>query len=233
MTRKIARTYSSERMTTRRERIIRIARTILAEGGPEALTISRLSEEANVAPSTIYRGFESKEGVILATIVDHMEGIRDYLTRTPTRGRLDAIFSEYDWIVAELFRDPEFARVVIDFYFSSDARPEARQALRSVAEMRVRHWLARTAGDGGLVPGLSLERIIEFQVDAEYATLHKWARRLIDRQTLPDELKLNFLFVAMACTTGRVRDEIIEKVREMNESMGDPPIRKAMVSAGL
>jgi AcrR family transcriptional regulator len=225
MTEKIARTYSSERMTTRRERIVRIARGILAEGGPDALTINRLSEEAKVAPSTIYRSFESKEGVILATIVDHMSGIRDYLLRSPTRGDLDSIFSEYDWIAAELFRDPEYARVVIDFYFSSDAKPIARKALRSVAHMRITDWITRADAHGILVPGLNRDRLIEYQVDTEYIVLHKWARRLIAKERLADELKVNFLMTAAAAVIDKEQQDIIARLTGLHAQLGTPPVK--------
>lgn len=222
---KPARTYSSAKMATRRERIVRIAHGILAEGGPDALTINRLSEEAGVAPSTIYRGFDSKEGVILATIVEHMRGIREFLSRTPSRGDIDSIFSEYDWIVAELYRDPEYGRVVIDFYFSGQADRAARDALRSVAEMRISAYITTAAEAGHILPGLDLERLIAFQVDTEYGVFHRWARGLIDRSLLADELKATFLMTAAAAVDERWRGDIVDRLTALHGLIRDASTR--------
>lgn len=220
MTQRITRTYSSARMGKRRDRIVQIARRILAEGGPDALTINRLCDEAEVAPSTIYRSFESKEGVILATIVDHMTSIRDYLVRSPIRGSIESVFNEYDWIAAELFRDPEFAQVAINIYFSMDANPVARRSLRSIAQMRIEGWIVRAAERGVLLDGLNRERLIEYQVDTEYMVLHKWARQLIPKNRVANELKANFLMTVTAAVIDDERANLVPRLIALHRLLG-------------
>jgi AcrR family transcriptional regulator len=72
-----SRRYASLAMSERRQRIIERAHAILGEGGVQALTIARLSREAGVAPRTIYRLFNDKDGVVLATVSDRLHEVRE------------------------------------------------------------------------------------------------------------------------------------------------------------
>ncbi len=203
--------YDSPRMADRRRRVLDCARRILAEGGVEAMTINRLSEMAEVAPSTIYRSFESKEGVIYHSIVDHMVGIGDRLDAIGRPETLDALEAEYGWITRELQTDPEYGRAIMQLYFGPRIDAPARASLRSVARTRSGHFLAAMAKTGKLDAGLDPDWIAERQVDLEFAVLLRWMQRSLPDAALADALFASFLFAVGSALAEPYREEALQR----------------------
>lgn len=54
----------------KRARILEAARTVCARGGFEAARMERIAAEAKVSKGTLYRFFESKEELLLASLID-------------------------------------------------------------------------------------------------------------------------------------------------------------------
>lgn len=214
-----ARSYSSGIMVERRARILRVARELLAEG-EQNLTINRLCEQAEVAARTVYRAFGDREGLIHAVIAEHMDGIRAFLAIAPLKGDIASIFREYDWITAELFRGPKFARVIVGFYFSQNPRPRALASLRSVALQRVTAWMDHAAERGDLAPSLDRDRVALHQVDTEYVQFNKWAAGQIVDEHVADELKANFLMTAIVASRGIERERLTDMLAHAHARMG-------------
>lgn len=209
--------YDSPRMADRRRRVLKFAHQILAEGGVEAMTINRLSELAQVAPSTIYRIFESKEGVIYHSIVEHMDGIGERLEEIGRPTTFNAIEREYDWIMRELHSDPEYGRAVMQLYFGPNIEAPARQSLRSVARERAAHFLASMDRAGKLDARQDLDWICERQVDAEFSVLLRWMQRSLPDQALADALASAFLCVIGPILAEPLRTEAYERARRAHE----------------
>lgn len=203
--------YDSPRMAERRVRILKFAHQILAEGGVEAMTINRLSELAEVAPSTIYRGFESKEGVIYQSIVEHMDGIADHLDGVGRPATFDAVEAEYDWIVTELHRDPEYARAIMQLYFSPTIDARARLSMRSVAIGRVEHFLGAMQDAGQLDPRIDPAIACERQVDLEYSVFLNWMQRSLKDESVADALKSAFFLAVAPILAEPARTEALER----------------------
>lgn len=214
------RQYSSPGMTERRRRIIDRAHEILGEGGVQALTIERLSREADVAPRTLYRLYGDKEGVIFATVAERLREVRAHIARKRKDYTIDVVFRELDWMVSEMYRDSLYARTVIDFFFSSDPRPAAVRELGSVAYNRFRNWLDREILAGHCCSLLDLERIAQELVESEFVIYHRWAVGTIDGPTCCLELHANFLKSAVLVLDGPERQRHIELLAEKHRALG-------------
>ncbi|OJX65641.1 MAG: hypothetical protein BGO95_01960 [Micrococcales bacterium 73-13] len=70
-----------------RRRLLQAARALMAEGGPESLTIAGLAERAEIGLGTFYNYFESREAIIDAVIYDIVETLGQ---------RLDALTAEIE-----------------------------------------------------------------------------------------------------------------------------------------
>ncbi len=214
------RKYSSPGMTERRERIIERAHHILGEGGVHALTIDRLSREADVAPRTLYRLYGDKEGVIFETVAERLREVRGYIARKNKEYTIDVVFKELDWMVAEMNRDELYARTVIDFFFSSDPRPAAIRELGSVAYNRFRNWMDRQILAGHACDLLDLERIAQELVESEFIVYHRWAVGTIDGPTCCLELHANFLKSAILVLDGPERRHYVELLAKKHRELG-------------
>jgi len=203
--------YDSPRMAERRMRILKFAHQILAEGGVDAMTINRLSELAEVAPSTIYRSFESKEGVIYHSIVEHMDGIADHLETVGRPATFAQVEAEYDWIVTELHRDPEYARAIMQLYFSPTIDARARRSMRSVAVGRAEHFLLAMKKKGLLDEQMDAAWIRERQVDLEYSVFLRWMQRAIRSEDVADALKAAFFLAVSPVLAEPARGEALAR----------------------
>jgi AcrR family transcriptional regulator len=214
------RKYTSPVMIERRQRVVDCAHRILGEGNIPALTIERLCREAEVAPRTIYRLFGNKEGVVQATVQDRLSEVREYLAQRRAEYTLDVVFAELDWMVSEMERDDEYARVVIGFYFSMEPREAAIQELRSVAYNRFRNWLDREILAGNAERRLDLERIAQEFVSKEFLVYQRWAVGKVDAAQCRLELHSNFLKTAVLVLTGAAREACIEALAAKQRELG-------------
>lgn len=72
-----------------RRRLIEAARDQISEGGPESVTITSITDRADVAQGTFYNYFESRDAIIDALIFDSVESLGQRLDAL-TAGMSDA-----------------------------------------------------------------------------------------------------------------------------------------------
>lgn len=66
-----------------RERILRAARTLVAEQGPEGLTMQAVASAAGVGKGTVFRRFGDRAGLTLALLDDYMREFQDAFLHGP------------------------------------------------------------------------------------------------------------------------------------------------------
>jgi AcrR family transcriptional regulator len=66
-----------------RARILAAARRLLAERGPDGLTMDAVASEAGVGKGTVFRRFGDRAGLAEALVDDHMRGFQDRLLHGP------------------------------------------------------------------------------------------------------------------------------------------------------
>ena len=206
-------------MTDRRKRIIDCAHVILGEGGPQALTIERLSREAEVAPRTLYRLFGDKEGVVLSTVTERLREVRSHLARKQRTYDLETTLTELDWMVDEMRRDVLYARTVISFFFAQEQREAALRELTSVAYNRFRNWLDREIHIGHVETRLDLDRIAQEHVAGEWLVYHAWTLHGDDTRCRL-ELRCNFLKNAITTLVDPARTEYLLLLAKHQHNLG-------------
>jgi AcrR family transcriptional regulator len=66
-----------------RQRILCAARTLLAEHGPDALTMQAVATAAGVGKGTVFHRFGDRDGLTQALIDDYMRAFQDAFLRGP------------------------------------------------------------------------------------------------------------------------------------------------------
>jgi AcrR family transcriptional regulator len=64
--------------------ILEAAREIIAEKGPDGLSLRELARRIDYSPSGLYEYFKSKDDLVMAIRAEGLELLRDYLNRVPT-----------------------------------------------------------------------------------------------------------------------------------------------------
>src|SRR3954462_15631238 len=70
----------------RKERLIAAAVALAAEGGYDAVQMRDVAARAEVALGTLYRHFPSKDHLLLATLTEQAEALRERIAQRPPDG---------------------------------------------------------------------------------------------------------------------------------------------------
>jgi AcrR family transcriptional regulator len=110
----------------RRERVVRAAHELAAEGGYEAVQMRDVAARAEVALGTIYRYFPSKDAVLLAVMVQWLGDLENRVTRHPPTGAttVDRIMDVLTRAVRSMEREPRLTRAVIGAMTAGDPAGE-------------------------------------------------------------------------------------------------------------
>jgi AcrR family transcriptional regulator len=138
-----------------RERILRTAYELFSLHGLNVVGVDRIAAESGVAKTTLYRHFQSREGLVLAVLELHealwtrawLEQEVERRARTP-RTRLLAIFDAFgDWFDEPSFEGCLFTNVLIETHnHSSPIRVSAVKRLATIRD------LVQTYADGAGIP---------------------------------------------------------------------------------
>jgi TetR/AcrR family transcriptional regulator, cholesterol catabolism regulator len=99
----------------RRERVIRAAQELAADGGYDAVQMRDVASRGEVALGTIYRYFPSKDALLLAVMVQWLGDLEQRVTRHPPAGAttVDSIMDVLGRAVRSMDREPRLTRAVI------------------------------------------------------------------------------------------------------------------------
>ena len=135
------------------DRILRTATELFRREGIAAVGVNRIIREADVAPMTLYRQFESKDGLVAASLehwgTQWLHLLAEALDRRgdDPQARFDALWDALEtWVAAEGFRGSFLANGAIELRSRPDHPARAviaahRRALRELLED-----LAKAAG---------------------------------------------------------------------------------------
>jgi len=101
-----------------RRRILTAARLVLAERGPEALTVSEVAERAGINRSTAYQHFRTRD----ALAADVMREVAEELTGK--LGETGALWGQVDEMSLFFVEHPELARLMVHQLLAESPLPE-------------------------------------------------------------------------------------------------------------
>jgi TetR/AcrR family transcriptional regulator, cholesterol catabolism regulator len=106
----------------RRERVIRAALDLAAEGGYDAVQMRDVAQRAEVALGTIYRYFPSKDALLAAVMVQWVADLERRVTRHPPTGEttVERIDDVLDRALRSMGRDPRLTTALVSAMTAGD-----------------------------------------------------------------------------------------------------------------
>jgi AcrR family transcriptional regulator len=122
----------------RRERVVRAALELGAEGGYEAVQMRDVATRAAVALGTIYRYFPSKDSLLLAVMVHWLGDLEQRVSRRPPTGdtTVERIMDVMTRALGSMDRDPRLTAAVIGAMTAGD--PASVPAIDEVSQAMAR-----------------------------------------------------------------------------------------------
>ena len=125
----------------RRERVIRAALELAAEGGYDLVQMRDVAAGAQVALGTIYRYFPSKDALLLAVMVQWLVDLEDRVTRHPPTGdtTVDRIMDVLRRALRSMDREPRLTTAVVGAMTAGDPASVAAigEATQTMARIMV------------------------------------------------------------------------------------------------
>lgn len=112
--------YNSPLMAERRQHILALARQMLAEAGYDGLSMRELAARANVAVSTIYTAFGSKDDLIYEASSDLYQQSFSPASASPHRPSLEIIALVCDGLGRNTRPSVAYAQACCRIYFLAD-----------------------------------------------------------------------------------------------------------------
>jgi AcrR family transcriptional regulator len=114
----------------RRERVIKAAMELAAEGGYDAVQMRDVAARAHVALGTIYRYFASKDHLLAATLVEFARDVQSRLARQPSKASsvADRVVDAVRRAMKALERQPLLGKAMVTAISSPDPNVTGCQA---------------------------------------------------------------------------------------------------------
>ncbi len=126
----------------RRERVIRAAMSLAAEGGYEAVQMRDVATRADVALGTIYRYFGSKDHLLAAGLVEWVRDLRRRVSQRPPQGGTTAtrMVEILRRATRAMEREPKLSEAVVTALASNDkgvaaCQVEVGQVMASIQDL--------------------------------------------------------------------------------------------------
>jgi AcrR family transcriptional regulator len=127
-----------------RERILDVAENLFYWHGITATGVDRIAAEAGIAPTTMYRLFQSKDALVAAYVDRYAAGYRAWiqsLTSDPTVTADERILALFDGLLAntgpEAFRGCPFLMVLAEYPDAGSAAHASAQAVKAWVRARL------------------------------------------------------------------------------------------------
>jgi AcrR family transcriptional regulator len=193
----------TERQEARRRRILRATAQLAAKGGLDAVQMREVAEMSGVALGTLYRYFPSKIHLLVATMYDQLEQLREQVRKRPPRGE-DAGERVADVLMRTfraLQREPNLAEAMVRALTFADRSVSAD--VEAVSRLTTSIVLSAMQGGGDMrepnAEELAAIRVIE----------HVWHSALL-------------MWLSGRASISQVRDDIATAARLLDE-----PARRA------
>jgi len=195
----------AERKERTRADLVAAARVVFLQQGFHAASLDEIAEEAGYTKGAVYSNFASKDELFLAVLDAHFERRADaYREIALDQADIDGVYRA----VARFWRDanerePEWARLVAEFFVHASRHEPLRSAAREVRERGIRSISAIVApiaaaqgieftlpleqiirGSGALNRGLAIEQLLDPDLPGEiFEAAHVAYMRGLTRET--------------------------------------------------
>jgi AcrR family transcriptional regulator len=172
----------------RKERLIRAATALAAEGGYDAVQMRDVAARAEVALGTLYRHYASKDQLLLAAMAQQAATLRERLVQRPPNGDTPAarVSDVLRRASRALERSPLVTKAMLAAMSSSE---DAAVPLKHEIDSTLRAIIADVVdGDGHCTTFADLDGIVRVLGSVWFAELTYWSNGLNQSSSMGDNL---------------------------------------------
>ncbi len=186
----------------RRERILKVTTDHLRKHGYDHVNMRDLAEAADVSPTTLYRLFDSKETLVLATVRDQIDRITSSVAEKETAGvgRLFALLRSFAVNVTD---DKAVGEAIPTLLFMAEAGAPATEILLANA-IRARTLTVKDMKQLDEIDAKTdADHLAKQLTMATWGPMLLWSKGFIEAKRLADEMVIASIWVLLPVLTSQ------------------------------
>jgi len=204
--------------TRRRRRILDAARTLIESGGEEGFSIKPVADAAELSVATIYNLFGSKEGLLVALLMESVLSFEKRLDELAPATPIDRIAAISALAVGEFTSEPRFYRPLLYLIEQMGSRALLLGVIRRCVDLG--HEAIGWAVETGDIQAVVEPRVLAHQIFMAFIqALRMWSSGL-SSSDLFDAQVVHFRTLMLAAVANEpLRSKLHEQLRALNATM--------------
>lgn len=203
----------------RRARIVTAAHDLLREVGREALSMKMVAARADVAVSTLYKLFDSKQAILSMVFDQDLERFKDRVAATVSVDLIERIMDTVDFATETYRADPRLQRALLWRPPSLEGDASLDAALR---EPRIEFWrgLVRAAiQEGQLKPSTDANALATLLIHVFSGAIEDWMANAISLDQLRAETQFGFAVALSVFASSSEAPRLRKRLKILQQSL--------------
>lgn len=210
--------YKSDNIMERRERILRVARKMIAQSGVAELSVRELCARAGIAQKTLYNAFGSKDHVITLAVTQYTQEFNNSVYYKFPRDTLEGQIERIIKVHSRNTQLRSYTTAIMSVYNSVQSDRELRNAVRLMSSNAYKPFVEMLDQEKGLQAKVTPEHITAYLTTNTYATLTDWCIGDIEDHLLVERVCEGFLMIVAASTRGKHKADAEEWLGDLRNS---------------
>jgi AcrR family transcriptional regulator len=202
----------------RRHRIRDAARARIESGGAEEFSIKGVAEAAEVSVATVYNLFGSREGLLIALLMESILGLEARLDEIAPANPIDRIAAISDLAVAEFIAEEDFYRPLLRLIEQMDSRVHLLEVIRRCVDLG--NDCIGEAIEVGDLQSVVGPRVLAHQIFMAFVhALRMWSSGTTNSDLFGVQVAHFRTLMLAGVATDDLRSELHEQLRSLEVSM--------------
>jgi len=204
--------------TRRRRRILDAARALIESGGEESFSIKPVAGAAELSVATIYNLFGSKEGLLVALLMESILSFETRLDELAPETPIDRIGAISGLAVSEFTSEARFYRPLLCLIEQMGSRAQLLGVIRRCVDLG--HEAIGSAVETGDIQAVVEPRVLAHQIFMGFIqALRMWSSGLSSSDLFEAQVVHFRTLVLAAVANEPLRSQLHEQLRALNKTM--------------
>lgn len=203
----------SKQREERKQRILEVARRLIALHGYEGVTMRELAEQSLVSVPTLYNLFGGKNDLLFAAVEAYfMAALHRDESRAEPEG-LQMVLAVSEILSAWAPRNAEYARSLMSFFWGKSESSPIRELVARELTTRLIDGLEQMKTKRQLVEWVNADALGERLASLLFMTAFEWASGYMSAETLTASMRFGTASLVLGFARGKAQTELTDIIQ--------------------
>ena len=203
----------SRQREERKQRILDVARRLIAERGFEGVTMRELAEESLVSVPTLYNLFDGKNELLFAAVEAYFLGLLGSVDRQEGKQGLAKLMAVSDTLSVQVPKHAEYARSLMAFFWGTSESSPIREFIARELTAELIVAMEQMRAKRQLVDWVNLEALGERLASLMFMTSFEWASQHMNDETLVASMRFGVATLLLGFARGKMVVELSDIIK--------------------